>query len=207
MKFCTNCGSELINNPKFCPSCGYKIIQSNNEDQPKMHKRQSKSLKDKALDFGQKKSQDYLKDKAKDFVNEQFKQVKQNVSSNSDSDNSFNETIETSNDKTPQNQKKNLGLWTMVYFIVNILLSFSPTSDEKIGLMMFSFVVLLIVLIRYKKDKPYNILVKIILGLQIVFTIALIGAGFEDGYWTINIIYLVALLFAELMIMFKGNSK
>lgn len=194
MKYCTNCGHELIDNPKFCPSCGIKIEITEEKDKPKMHKRESKSLKDKIIDQG--------KHKAKDFVEDQVKKVQQNTPSEALKQPAYDH----SNTKA-KNQKTKLGLWTMVYFIVNILLSFAQALDEKIGLLFFSAVILLLVILRRNKPKPYNVLAKIIIGVQIIFTIALIGAGFEDGYWIINIIYLTAMLFAELMLLFKGNQK
>lgn len=194
MKYCTNCGHELIDNPKFCPSCGFKneIIEDN--DKPKMHKRESKSLKDNIIEQGKRK--------AKDFVEDQIKQVSQNNQSDT-----FEQPAYDNSNTDTSKQNTKLGLWTMVYFIVNILLSFAPPSDEKIGLLFFSVVVLLLALLRRNKVKPYNALVKIIIGIQVIFTTALIGAGFEDGYWRINIIYLAAMLFAEIMLLFKGNQK
>lgn len=194
MKYCTNCGHELIDNPTFCPSCGIKIETTEDKDKPKMHKRESKSLKDKIIDQG--------KNKAKDFLEDKVKQVSQNNQSDTFEQNAY----DNSNSETSKQNTK-LGLWTMIYFIVNILLSFASHSDEKIGLLFFSAVILLLALLRRNKAKPYNALVKIILGIQIIFTIALIGAGFENGYWSINIIYLAAMLFVEIMLLFKGNQK
>ncbi len=194
MKYCTNCGHELIDNPTFCPSCGIKIETTEDKDKPKMHKRERKSLKDKIIDQG--------KNKAKDFLEDKVKQVSQNNQSDTFEQNAY----DNSNSETSKQNTK-LGLWTMIYFIVNILLSFASHSDEKIGLLFFSAVILLLALLRRNKAKPYNALVKIILGIQIIFTIALIGAGFENGYWSINIIYLAAMLFVEIMLLFKGNQK
>lgn len=194
MKYCSNCGHELINDPKYCPSCGFKIGQSKANDKPKLHKRESKSLADRVIENSKNKAQDL----AQDQLNK-IQHSNKNESPSKSKTNSHNHVVEKRISK--------LGLWTTVYVIANILLSFADSSDEKIGLLFFSTIILLIVILRRKKEKPYNVVVKIILAIQVLFTVALIGEGLEDGYWSVNIVYLVVLLFAQIMVFFKGNRK
>lgn len=194
MKYCSNCGYELNNEPKYCPSCGFKIGQSKTNEKPKLHKRESKSLADRVIDE--------TKNKAQDLAQDQLNKIqpdKENKNPRKSKANSHNQAVNKQDNK--------LGLWSTVYIIANILLSFADSSDEKIGLLFFSTIVLLIVILRRKKEKPYNVVVKIILAIQVLFTIALIGEGLEDGYWSVNIVYLVILLFAIIMVFFKGNKK
>ena len=194
MKYCSNCGHELINDPKYCPSCGFKIEQPKDNEKPKLHKRESKSLKDSIVEEA--------KGKAQDIAQDQLNKIQRSNKSRSPK-----KSISNNQNQTKEEQNSKLGLWTMVYIIANILLSFADSSDEKIGLLFFSVVILLAVILRRKKPKPYNVVVKIILVVQVLFTIALIGGGFEDGYWSVNILYLIALLIAQIMVLFKGKNK
>jgi cation transport ATPase len=205
MKYCFSCGQQLQQDLKFCPACGAAINKTSAGNEGiKMHKRQSKSLKSQISNNVKEKAQNYLKDQAKSAFensNNSFKD-KEDLSSEFTKKNS---TLKTQS--SIQEAKTNkLGFWTLIYLGASILLALAKPSDEKIGLLFFTVIILLFALIRYKKSKPYNLALKIIIVVQMVFTVALLAAFLESGYGNLPMINLALMLFAQIMLLFKGNN-
>lgn len=51
MKYCENCGKELINNPDFCVNCGKKINKPEKEETPNKNKIECPKCKNKNVTF------------------------------------------------------------------------------------------------------------------------------------------------------------
>ncbi len=210
MKYCTHCGNELIEDTKFCSSCGTKTgISNGNVEKPLMFKGESKSLKDKAISFGkntlQKEVQKKIQDKASNYVKSKFEET---FSSNTTQENPTTKTIserQTTENKTISN-KNTINKWTWIYLFLNgILVYFGYQSDQVIGVLLFSVLILWIVFFRRKNDKPYNWLVKIILVVQLIFLIALVAEGIE--YISYITLLFLGLLVTDLILLFKGNNS
>jgi hypothetical protein len=210
MSFCTNCGTPHIQNAKFCPACGANIIvrkmdnnsinkfsdtkNSRRKIVPKPEKgKASKLFKKQTQDFVKEKAQDFIKDKAQDFVNKNISKPK--------------DKPDPSNTKEPKNKTpKKINKWTWIYIIINALLVLlGSQSDEVIGVLIFSIIILGTVFFRRKKEKPYNWLVKIIQVLQIVLLFALIAESIE--YISVYTLVFIGLLLTNILLLFKGNNS
>ena len=111
--------------------------------------------------------------------------------------------------QTPENQTiskgKTINKWTWIYIIMNaLLLILGSKSEEVVGVLIFSVIILAIVFFRRKKEKPYNWLVKIILVVQLIFLVALIAESIE--YISFFTLVFMGLLLANLALLFKGNN-
>ncbi|MBP9600262.1 MAG: zinc ribbon domain-containing protein [Lutibacter sp.] len=209
MKYCTHCGTELTGNTKFCTSCGTKTEMSNGKiEKPLMYKGESKSLKDKAMDFGKKSLQNDFGKQVQDGATNYVKsRLEESFSSNTLKENpTINNISET---QTPENQTiskgKTINKWTWIYIIMNaLLLILGSKSEEVVGVLIFSVIILAIVFFRRKKEKPYNWLVKIILVVQLIFLVALIAESIE--YISFFTLVFMGLLLANLALLFKGNN-
>lgn len=210
MKYCTQCGHELIEDAKFCASCGAKTELSNgNVGKPLMFKGESKSLKDKAISFGENALQKEVQKKIQGETSNYVKsKLEESFSSNTIQENPTTNTVsknQTTENKTISN-KNTINKWTWIYVILNgILVYFGHQSDQVIGVLLFSILILGIVFFRRNNDKPYNWLVKIILVIQLIFLIALVAEGIE--YISYITLLFLGLLVTDLILLFKGNNS
>ncbi len=206
MKYCTNCGHELHKQAKFCPSCGYKLQATSDKNQPKMHKRESKSLKDRIIDNGKEKTQKFVKEKTQEYVKETFSNSKPCQS-----------TAATNQNYAPTNldkeRSKKVKKWMLYYILVNIPLYFVNTGDDEIlGVLIFSTAVLVgyaIYSFQKKKDKPYTLVLKIVLILQGLLAVSGIMMRLEfldSGTSLVAVISLAILVFLNLRIIFRKNK-
>lgn len=198
MPYCSNCGTSLNNETKFCPNCGAKIgvnltKKSGKPVKKKMQKGVVKSL--------QNKTSNYVKSKTKEMVLQ--KPPKENLATN----NSPQIKKEKSDIKTKKDAKNLI----VFYILLNILLfSFGQGSDDIMGVKLFSAIILVIYFIRHKKDKPFNWLLKIILGLQLILVFSIFMS--QSEYLFTNFISfsttlaLLGLFIVILLLMFKGNK-
>jgi uncharacterized Zn finger protein (UPF0148 family) len=208
MSFCSNCGQKLATQIKFCPSCGTKISgvtsdltspQHLKEYQEKMYKNTVISLKDE----GRKIIENKAKETFSSFAKHKFKtsESTQPIAEVFKPAKTFNNEV-----NKPVSSASKINKWTWIYIVINALLVyFGNQLEEIVGVLFFSFFILLIVFIRRKKEKPYNWLVKIILVVQLIFLIALVADRLENI--TVITILLMGLLITNLMLLFNGNKS
>ena len=177
MPYCTNCGTNYIQEAKFCTSCGAKINGETSNEYPSEYK--EKLYKNTVTGLEQSQN-----------VSEVFKPNKKAES-----------YLEETSSKTG-----GITIWTWIYLIINALLVYLGYRIETVlGTLLFSVVVLLLVFLRRDKPKPYNWLVKIILLLQLVYLILVLPEGIL--YLGINTLLLIALFITNFILLFKGNKK
>ena len=203
MSFCSNCGHLLIAQDKFCTSCGSKLFgevskHHLSEYQEKMYKNVVISLKKEGQNFATSKA----KEAFSTFTKNQFKSIEhpQAISE------VFKPEKRSGNQVKPNvSTASKLNKWTWIYLILNGLLVYlGHQSDQVIGVLIFSVLILGIVFFRRKTEKPYNWLVKILLIIQLVFLVALVAEGIE--YISYIIVLFIGLLITDFILLFKGNN-
>jgi len=215
MAFCTHCGAQLILNAKFCPSCGEGVPKTNKKPKKDsrsaydeiMHKRVPKSIKDKVKNTFEEKTQDFIKEKTQEIIEETISKPKASPKSSV----TKQKAPATNLDK---DLSKKVKKWILYYVLVNIPLYFINTGDDEIlGVLIFSVAVLvgyIIYSLKKKKEKPYTILLKIILILQGLLAISGIMQRLEDlgssGYSLVAVISLALLVFLNIKIIFRRNK-
>jgi uncharacterized membrane protein YvbJ len=101
---------------------------------------------------------------------------------------------------------KSFNKWTWIYILINILLVIlGSQSDDVMGVLIFSVLILVIVFFRRKSEKPYNWLVKIIQVIQCVLLFALIAESIE--YISVYTLVFIGMLLANILLLFKGNNS
>ncbi len=198
MSFCSNCGSELLQNQKFCPTCGTTLTATATHA-PQLHKGESKSLQDQVVKQLKSKANNYVEQQVKKIVQDTGKEIK----------NQFDTTrnnVETQTQSMTNEAQGGIDLWTWVYVAINaILLYLGYRNDEVIGVMLFSIVILLFVFLRISKPKPYNWLVKILLILQALLLLAFAMEKIE--YPNSNVLLMLLMFVINLRLIFKGNKS
>jgi hypothetical protein len=210
MKYCSHCGNELIGNIKFCPACGSNTeVLKSKVEKPLMYKRESKSLKENVIDFGKKTLQNdvgkRIQDKTTNYVKSKVEEtLSSNASKEKQTIKNISETQTIENKTSSIN--KSVSKWTWIYIIINVLLVyFGNQSEEVMGVLIFSILILGIVFFRRKKEKPYNWLVKIIMIIQLVLLVALVAESIE--YMSFLTLLFVGLLLSNILLLFKGNNS
>ena len=206
MQYCTNCGSVLNEGTKFCSGCGDKVSLSGKgkkpskkkTDNPLMEKGVVKSLKKGITNQIKSKIQKPLSHKP------DISRTKKSPITNQDvfHANSTNEI------KSGISTAKKLMIY---YFLLNIPLYFINTGDDEIlGILIFSVIIILMYIRRIKYDKPFNIILKIVIGLQSLLMLASIMINIENLGSSLSsviaLITLIALLFFNGKIIAKGNK-
>ncbi len=205
MKFCPNCGKELPDGVKFCPYCGYKLTKESDE----ITKEKSKNMTK-----GVTKSLQELKNLKK--ATQEAKPIHKSGSESFDKekplrDGSDVESVENSGKYLLPN--KTIAL----YFILNLILQAgSSSSDEVMGIFIYTWIVLIIIFLRRNKEKPFNWLLNIIIFLQgiLVFSVGMMtldyigAAGAGDSLGAIIGLGVLALLFITiLLLLYQGNRS
>lgn len=204
MSYCHQCGQTLMLNAKFCPACGAKIIaatktEKRNEYAQKMYKNVVQSLEKQGKSYVEKQ------------IKNQIDKVLPKAGNISESTQQISEVFKpTSTHKPTQNtntlSQGGIDFWTWVYVAINaILLYLGYRSDEVIGVMVFSIVILLLVFLRRDKPKPYHWLVKILLILQALLLLAFAMEKIE--YPNINMLLMLLMFAINLRLIFKGNKS
>ncbi|MGJ8743270.1 zinc-ribbon domain-containing protein [Polaribacter sp.] len=199
MAYCTNCGTDNKNNSKFCPNCGTAITEDlkKNKRRPppkrKMKKGVVKSIENEATNSVKSKLKETVAPKtpkSSSPISEVFESKKKTTTSATELQ------IEDTN---------KFNKWTWIYAILNgLLLLLGIQSEEVTGVLIFSILILGIVFFRRKKEKPYNLLTKIVLVLQLLLLIAIIV---EDlAYFSVVTLLLIGLFASNIILLFKGNK-
>lgn len=215
MSFCTDCGAKLIQNAKFCPSCGASILTTSkrtesHEDKRSaykeiMHKRVPRSLKDKVTNTIEEKTQDFIKEKAQEFVEESF-------SNSNDNEISAAKNQNTTTTDLDKERSKKVKRWMLFYILFNIPLYFINTGDNEVtGVLIFSAAVLvgyLIYALQKKKEKPYTIVLKIVLLLQSLLAVSGIMSYLDGSNESalVAVISLALLVILNIRIIFRRNK-
>jgi len=204
MPYCKHCGQTLMPNDKFCTSCGTKVSAKShsefkNEYAQKMYKNVVQSLEKQGKSYVEKQ------------IKNQIDKVLPKAGNFSESTQQISEVFKpTSTHKPTQNNNAvsqgGVDIWTWVYVAINaILLYLGYKSDEVIGVMLFSIIILLLVFLRRDKPKPYNWLVKILLILQALLLLAF--AMEKIAYINSIIMLMLGMILVNLRLIFKGNKS
>jgi len=204
MPYCKHCGQTLMPNDKFCTSCGTKVSAKShsefkNEYAQKMYKNVVQSLEKQGKSYVEKQ------------IKNQIDKVLPKAGNFSESTQQISEVFKpTSTHKPTQNNNAvsqgGVDIWTWVYVGINaFMLYLGYRSDEVIGVMLFSIVILLFVFLRISKPKPYNWLVKILLILQGLLLLAFALEKIERP--NIMVLLMLFMFAINLRLIFKGNKS
>ncbi len=102
-----------------------------------------------------------------------------------------------------------------IYLALNFVLkTFSPHSEEIMGIFIYTLIVLAIIFIRRNKDKPFNWLLNIFISLQAILIFATgmmsleyVDAGGDSMGVIIQLGLLVLLLITIIVLLYKGNRR
>ncbi len=139
--------------------------------------------------------------------------AKESLSNNPITGKLFKDTSSEIIDKSPSADIKKAPIRLMgLYLLLSALLLMSGRiSEEIVGIEIFSFFILLGYGIRYKREKPFNWLLKIILILQVVLIVSFIMTQgeflFYDIFSILIALSLVALFIVNIMLLIKGNKN
>ena len=108
-------------------------------------------------------------------------------------------------------RSKKVRKWMFFYILINIPLYFINTGDDEIlGVLIFSTAVLVgFVLYSLQKEKPYTIVLKIVLVLQSLLAVSGIENRLEyigPNYSLLAVISLALLVFLNIKIIFRRNK-
>jgi len=200
MSYCTNCGTEILNNAKFCPNCGTKVnlLESKIERRPPPKRRMQKGV---------------VKSLKKEFTNTVTSELKETITENPFIENTINDSsFEIENERTTDITKKPSKKLIIIYLVISIfLLILGQESDEIIGVQYFSIFILVVYGIRHKKEKPFNWLLKIVLVLQLTLIFSIFMT--QSEFFLYNLFSLLAglsllgLFIVILLLILKGNKK
>jgi len=186
VKYCTNCGKPFEVGVKFCPYCGTKVMNDSNLSKNPSPKKQK-------MEKGVVKSL--------------------NDDENIDEELLLDDLEESSEDATSLQSLPSTTIG--IYFILNfILMMGNSSSDEIMGIFIYTWVVLAIIFIRQNKEKPFNWLLNIFISLQgiLVFSTGMItmeylDAGSDSVGSIIQLGLLVLLLMSIISLLYNGNKK
>jgi len=207
MQYCSNCGSVLNEGSKFCSGCGNQVTGLAGEGKKSSKEKTDKPLMEKGVVKSLKKgATNHIKSKIQKPISHKPEISKRTK-------------IPKNNQKPFQNKstneigkKSNSAKILMIYYLfLNIPLYFINTSDDEIiGILFFSAIIMLLFLIRMNKEKPINLILKIILGLQIVLMTASLMINLQKGFSSLTsiiaVITLAFLIYVSGKILLKGNK-
>lgn len=201
MGFCSNCGNSLQEGIKFCPSCGTKRsidpTRTPTDFKGEMKKGVTRGLKDEGL----KRMKKTAPKKLAGLKDNSFADRK-----NFGSDEPKSSPAESENN--PRNSSRGL---IGFYLLINIvLLIFSRTEYDILGIFSFSVIILMGILFRSKKEKVFNWFIIFLLLVQLIysagiFIIKLDLVEISDVY-LIQPVVLIVLFIAILLLIFRGNK-
>ncbi len=200
MAYCTQCGKSLLPVAKFCPACGTQVITIQSKTYASGYKEKmfkgveqqlKSSLRSKATSSFQKNASEWIEKSKTGAKKAQEVTSKTKVT-----------------EVAKQETTGGVTIWTWLYLIVNTILAVrSYRLNEVLGILFFSFLVLVLVFIRLKKPKPYNWLIKLLVVVQVVFLAALIYLSVMDQNFTFTSLLFAALLFIDFKLLFNGNKN
>ena len=225
MAYCTNCGQPLIDQARFCPGCGTKVVVEQMRTyatgyKEKMYKGVEQQLKSSLKSFAKstvQKNVSRMTEKGFSAVQEAISNSMSEKTASAVDVKSTSKKIKTKSvdkksahvsESSYEGVKGGVTIWTWLYLIVSVFIGYREYYvNEVIGILLFSFIVLLVVLIRRKKAKPYNWLTKIIIVVQIVLVGSILYRLVMNQYFTLTTLIYAALLYIDFKLLFKGNKK
>lgn len=203
MAYCTNCGHQISDTTKFCPNCGVNVntVTQNKEDAvPPPPKRSVQKGVVKSL---KNQTSNYLKKKTKETV-------KPNLSKKDQTRKEFSEPTNEI-ESTEKKDNKIATKWMIYYFIITIILTSLYGSYEEVqGISIFSIIIIITYFFRRNKDKPFNIVLKIFLVLQVLLVFSTLMTNLqylENGNSLFATLLLAPLCFVIIMLIIKGNKN
>jgi len=180
--YCRNCGTALKPETNFCTNCGTKIVN------PKSNK--------------------------SELENDSI--VKESISSNTPNgklaieENSINSISEELTGGKYKFAKRIM----IFYILLNIPLYYlNSGTDEILGILIFSIIVLwdfFVFILNKQKKKPFNIITKIVLVLQMLLAISAFMNNYElffsNIYSASAVITFALLSIVNVMLILKGNK-
>ena len=225
MAYCTNCGQPLMGQAKFCPGCGTKVVVEQMRTfatgyKEKMYKGVEQQLKSSLRSYAKstvQKNVSRMTEKGISAVQEAISNSLSEKEASAVDDKSTSKKIKTESiDKKSthvaeppfEEVKGGVTIWTWLYLIVSVIIGFRGYYDNEIlRILLISLIVLLMVLIRRKKAKPYNWLTKLIILLQMVLVGYILYQHVMYQFFTFTSLLLAALLYIDFTLLFNGNKK
>ncbi len=167
MAYCTDCGTKIEATTKFCPNCGANLKKSTEKKRkpPKidMEKGVIKSLKEETSNT--------IKSKVKKTLTPKIPKEKL----------TFADTVEQDAPKTHvEKSNEPIQKWMLFYFIINFILVLLYSGQEEVmGISFFSSIIIIAYWIRRKKEKPLNLVLKIVLILQTLLVVSTLMQNLE----------------------------
>jgi len=225
MAYCTNCGQPLLGQAKFCAGCGTKVLAEQIRSyasgyKEKMYKGVEQQLKSSLRSY----AESTLRKNISRITEKGISAVKE-ASNNTLSDREeapYKINPKPKEIKTAPIDKKSapvsespidyevqggVTIWTWLYLIVNVIIAVRGyQSYEVIGILLCSFIVLLLVFLRRKKAKPYFWLSKLLIVVQMVVVASILYRHVMNQYFTFSSLLFAALVYIDFTLLFKGNK-
>ncbi len=226
MAYCTNCGQPLLGQAKFCAGCGTKVLAEQIRTyasgyKEKMYKGVEQQLKSSLRSYANaaiKKNISRLAEKgisaAKEAAHNTLTEKETAPSKRYPSPKEIDpppvapKPTATAKQPIAHVVAGGVTLWTWLYLIVNVIIAVRGYhSDQVIGIVFCSLIVLSLVFIRRKKAKPYNWLTKLLLVVQMAIVALIFYRHVMDQFITFISLLFAALLYIDFTLLFKGNKK
>jgi membrane-associated HD superfamily phosphohydrolase len=222
MSVCSSCGFQFFTGSNFCSSCGAAVLTASSEQetkygyQQKMYKGVTQTLKQEARRFSSSKFTSSMGGvsagtltgslphgiSGEAIVSNVKTKGSQIISKHkSEKENAAHQSME-------RRSTWAVTIWTWVYLAVSVLLLFSVPELlllDALILVIISALILVLVFRRARTLKPYNIWIKILLGIQALFVVwFIIEAPFLTDVFAV---FLVLMLVMDVVLMVYGNKK
>lgn len=214
MAYCSNCGTMLSNEVNFCFNCGAKVLKAAIEQKKTYRKEYAQKMYKNTVQTLENKSKRFIQNRVQESIS---KAMPKPATPDIAPPPLIKDTASVSPPPPPVSsvEKKKRGgvdAWTWIYMIISLIIFFAIPYDQLIrSALVLSAVILLIVFIRIKKEKPYNWLAKLVLIIQtLAFTIIFIdhaGYFYPAPYYIFNIASVILMILIDLRLLFKGNKK
>lgn len=221
MAYCTNCGQPLLGSAKFCAGCGTKVLAEQIQTyatayKEKMYKGVEQQLKISLRSYAEstlRKNISQLAEKGISAVLEpppppaSQSPTFEKKSSPASESSSVTETSPVSEPVIEYEERGGVTIWTWLYLIVSVIIAVRGyLSNEVIGILFCSVIVLLLVFTRRKKAKPYNWLAKLLIVVQMFVVASILYRHVMGQYFTLTSLIFAALLYIDFSLLFKGNK-
>lgn len=225
MAYCTNCGQPLLGQVKFCAGCGTKVLTEQIKTfatgyKEKMYKGVEQQLKSSLRSYAESTLRKNISRMAEKGISAVLDPPPMPGPSPV-SQTSASQPSPVEKKSTPVSQpssvsestieyedKGGVTLWTWLYVIVNVIIAVRGyLSNEVIGILVCSIIVLLLVFTRRKKVKPYNWLSKLLIVVQMVVVASILYRHVMGQFFTFTSLLFAALLYIDFSLLFKGNKQ
>lgn len=224
MAYCTNCGQPLLGQVKFCAGCGTKVVSELIQTyaagyKEKMYKGVEQQLKSSLRSYAESTLRKNISRMAEKGISAVLdpppipgptpvSQIP--VSQPSPAEKKSTTVSQPTVTEPPIEYEVNGGItiWTWLYVIVNVIIAVRGyLSNEVIGILVCSIIVLLLVFTRRKKVKPYNWLSKLLIVVQMVVVASILYRHVMGQFFTFTSLLFAALLYIGFSLLFKGNKQ